>query len=459
VADGINRREFLGVATAAAAGAGLAGCAGTAAPAAQDVQTGPADTALTPPRAKGQQSMRNAPFRTGGRARIAIVGTGLRGRSVLAELLTIEGAEITAIADLRKANADLALQDIAAAGRPTPAVYAGGERDFERLVQRDDIDLVYTATPWEWHVPVCLAALAAGKHAATECPAGITLEDLWALVDASERNQRHCLQLENCNYGYTEMLLNRLVHAGVLGEVLHCEAAYLHDLREILFETRDEGLWRRDWHTRMDANLYPTHGLGPVARYLDIHRGDRFDYLVSMSSPEAGLSAWRDAKLAADDPRRAERYLAGDVNTSLIKTARGRSILLQHDVSNPRPYSRLNGVQGTKGVFQDYPPRIYVEGQPGKEVFGPLDPWQAQYEDPLWRTLGERAVEQGGHGGMDFVMCWRLVQCLREGLVPDFDVYDAAAWSAPLPLSRLSVAQGSAPVKFPDFTRGDWQAA
>ena len=459
MADGIKRREFLGVATAAAAGAGLAGCAGTAAPAAQDVQTGPADTALTPPRAKGQQSMRNAPFRTGGRARIAIVGTGLRGRSVLAELLTIEGAEITAIADLRKANADLALQDIAAAGRPTPAVYAGGERDFERLVRRDDIDLVYTATPWEWHVPVCLAALAAGKHAATECPAGITLEDLWALVDASERNQRHCLQLENCNYGYNEMLVNRLVHAGVLGEVLHCEAAYLHDLREILFETRDEGLWRREWHTRMDANLYPTHGLGPVARYLDIHRGDRFDYLVSMSSPEAGLSAWRDAKLATDDPRRAERYLAGDVNNSLIKTARGRSILLQHDVSNPRPYSRLNGVQGTKGVFQDYPPRIYVEGQPGKEVFGPLDPWQAQYEDPLWRTLGERAVEQGGHGGMDFVMCWRLVQCLREGLVPDFDVYDAAAWSAPLPLSRLSVAQGSAPVKFPDFTRGAWQAA
>lgn len=410
-----------------------------------------------PPRQAGQRSMREVPFRTGGKARIAIVGTGLRGRSVLAELLTIEGAEITAIADLRKENAQLALNDIAAAGKPAPAVYAGSERDFETLVLRDDIDLVYTATPWEWHVPVCLAALAAGKHAATECPAGATLGDLWELVDASERSQRHCLQLENCNYGQTEMLVNRLVHAGVLGELLHCEAAYLHDLREILFETRDEGLWRRAWHTRMDANLYPTHGLGPVARYLDIHRGDRFDYLVSMSSPEAGLSAWRDEKLAKDDPRRAERYLTGDVNTSLIKTARGRSILLQHDVSNPRPYSRLNGVQGTKGIFQDYPPRIYVDGQPGKEAFGPIDPWLAQYEDPLWKSLGERAREQGGHGGMDFVMCWRLVQCLREGLVPDFDVYDAAAWSAPMPLSRMSVAQGSAPVKFPDFTRGTWQ--
>lgn len=262
MADGIKRREFLGVATAAAAGAGLAGCAGTAAPAAQDVQTGPADTALTPPRAKGQQSMRNAPFRTGGRARIAIVGTGLRGRSVLAELLTIEGAEITAIADLRNANADLALQDIAAAGRPTPAVYAGGERDFERLVERDDIDLVYTATPWEWHVPVCLAALAAGKHAATECPAGITLEDLWALVDASERNQRHCLQLENCNYGYNEMLVNRLVHAGVLGEVLHCEAAYLHDLQHRHAHPRHQSGARARRGEQLGLVVLPAHGHG-----------------------------------------------------------------------------------------------------------------------------------------------------------------------------------------------------
>ncbi len=453
--DAIKRREFLAAATAAAAGAGLAGCAQT--PLAGPTPASTQATDAAPPRAPGQRSMRGLTFDTRGRARIAIVGTGLRGRAVLAELLTIEGAEITAIADLRPANAALALEDIKAAKRPAPAVYTGGERDFERLVQRDDIDLVYTATPWEWHVPVCLAALNAGKHAATECPAGATLEDLWALVDAAERNRRHCLQLENCNYGYTEMLVNRLVHAGVLGELLHCEAAYLHDLREILFETRDEGLWRRGWHTRMDANLYPTHGLGPVARYLDIHRGDRFDYLVSMSSPEAGLSAWRDTKLAANDPRRAERYLAGDVNTSLIKTARGRSITLQHGVSSPRPYSRLNGVQGSKGIFQDYPPRIYVEGQPGEETFGPLDPWQATHEDPLWRELGERAREQGGHGGMDFVMCWRLVQCLREGLTPDFDVYDAAAWSAPLPLSRISVAGGSAPVKFPDFTRGEWQ--
>lgn len=453
MSDQVNRREFLAASAALAAGMAVP------VPAiAEDLALARAPE-VPPPRPLGAASMRGVPFARRDVARIAIVGTGLRGRSVLSELLAIDGVRVTAIADLRPENAARAATMITDAGQPAPATYAGTERGFEALVQRDDVDLVYTATPWEWHVPVCLAALGAGKHAATECPAGMTLKDLWALVDASERAQRHCLQLENCNYGYNEMLVNRLVHAGVLGEVLHCEAAYLHDLREILFEGRDEGLWRRAWHTRLDANLYPTHGLGPVAWYLDIHRGDRFDYLVSMSTPEAGLTRHRAETVATDDPRWAERYRTGDLNSSLLRTAKGKTILLQHDVSNPRPYSRLNGVQGTKGVFSDYPARIYVDGQAGGERFGTLDPWKARYEDPLWTNVGELARKKGGHGGMDFVMCWRLVQCLREGLAPDFDVYDAAAWSAPVALTQMSVAKGSAPVKFPDFTRGAWGKA
>jgi len=336
----VNRREFLAAGAAAVTGLALPG-AGVA----EDLALARAPE-TAPARAAGAASMRGVPFEKRETVRIAIVGTGLRGRSVLSELLAIDGVQVTAIADLRPEHAAKAAKMITDAGQPAPARFDGGERGFEQLVQRDDVDLVYTATPWEWHVPVCLAALGAGKHAATECPAGITLRDLWALVDASERNRRHCLQLENCNYGYTEMLVNRLVHAGVLGEVLHCEAAYLHDLRDILFEARDEGLWRRAWHTRLDANLYPTHGLGPVAWYLDIHRGDRFDYLVSMSSPEAGLTRHRAEHVAKDDGRWAERYVTGDMNSSLIKTAKGKTILLQHDVANPRPYSRLNGVQG-----------------------------------------------------------------------------------------------------------------
>ena len=389
--------------------------------------------------------------------RFAIVGTGLRGRSILSELLAIEGVQIVAVADIAPEKAARAVKMCTDAGKPAPATYTNGPRDFERLVQRDDIDFVYTATPWEYHTPVMLAAMRAGKHCGTECPTGITLQDLWALVDESERTRRHCLQLENCNYGYNEMLVNRLVHDGVLGEIQHGAAAYIHDLRTILFENRDEGLWRRDWHTKINGNLYPTHGLGPVAWYMDIHKGDAFDYLVSMSTEERGLSRHREATVPdRSDPKWRETYVTGDLNTSLIRTKRGRTILLSHDVSSPRPYTRFNHVSGTRGTFEDYPPRIYVEGRGQSHRWATIDEYKRSHEHPLWTNIGELARNKGGHGGMDFVMMWRLVQCLREGLAPDFDVYDAAAWSAPLPLSQMSVAQGSQPMKFPDFTRGEW---
>jgi predicted dehydrogenase len=436
----MDRRELLKGALAIGA---------AAAPREHAEHTEPAANAAT---------MRGVPFERHETVRLAIVGTGLRGRSILSEVLAIDGVRVTAIADIAPEKAARAVKMITDAGAPEPAVYTTGERGFEQLVQRDDVDFVYTATPWHWHTPVMLAALRAGKHCATECPTGITLKDLWDLVDASERNRRHCLQLENCNYGYNEMLVNRLVHDGVLGEIQHGAAAYIHDLRVILNETRDEGLWRRDWHTRINGNLYPTHGLGPVAWYMDIHAGDRFDYLVSMSTPERGLTLHREATVTdRNDPKWRERYVAGDLNTSLIRTVNGRTIRLEHDVVSPRPYSRLNHVAGTTGAFEDYPPRIYVEGRGQSHRWGPIDEYKASHEHPLWTNIGEMARRKGGHGGMDFVMMWRLVQCLREGIAPDMDVYDAAAWSAPLPLSQMSVARGSQPMRFPDFTRGNWR--
>jgi predicted dehydrogenase len=349
-----------------------------------------------------------------------------------------------------------AVDQVKKAGHTHEVATYTGERAFEQLVQRDDIDLVYTATPWEWHVPVCLAAMNAGKHAATEVPAAYTVEDCWRLVDASERTRRHCIMMENVNYGYNELLVLNMVRAGVFGELKHGGAAYNHDLREILFENRDEGLWRRRHHTLRNSNLYPTHGLGPVAFYLDIHRGDRFDYLVSMSTPEQGLTRWRADHPDREMPKDRERYLTGDLNISLVKTANGRTIRLEHDVSSPRPYSRINSIQGTRGIFEDYPPRIYLDGMTPSHRWQEIDRFKAEHEHPLWRTLGEQA-RSGGHGGMDFVMAWRLIQCFREGLPPDMDVYDAAAWSVPGPLSEASVKAGSAPVKFPDFTRGRWR--
>ena len=453
----LSRRDLLR--SAALAGAAMVGAVPLS-PAIAEHVTATASPDLAPLAPPARQSMHGVPFDRHASVRIGIVGTGLRGRSVLGELLAIDGVQIVALCDVAPEKLARASKMVSDAGQAAPALLGNGDHAFEQLVSRDDVDFVYTATPWEWHVPVLLAALAAGKHCGSECPIATTLRDLWALVDASERSRRHCLHLENCNYGETEMLVNRMVHAGIFGEVLHVEAAYLHDLRQILFENRDEGLWRRNWHTRANANLYPTHGLGPVSAYLDIHAGDRFDYLVSAGSPERGLELYREATVPDHaDPKWAEKYVTGDHNTAIIRTVKGRTVMLQHDVSNPRPYTRHNRVQGTKGAFEDYPPRVYVEGQAGGERWAAIDQWKQEYTHPLWASVGELARRNGGHGGMDFVMAYRLVQCLREGLAPDSDVYDAAAWSAPFPLSEMSVAKGSAPMKFPDFTRGGWTRA
>lgn len=409
------------------------------------------------PRRSNSRSVMGMKFDRVDTVRLAVIGCGARGSSMLREFLAVDGVQITAVCDIVKEKVEKARATVEKAGQKSPATFSKGERDFENLVRRSDIDFVYIATPWNWHVPMAVAAMNNGKHAGVEVPAAETIAECWQLVDTSEKTRRHCVIMENCCYGYNEMLVLNMVRAGRFGELLHAEAGYLHDLRRILFENASEGLWRRFPHLTRDGNLYPTHGLGPVAQYMDIHRGDRFEYLVSMSSPQFGLEKWRAEHEPRDSPKWKEKYKCGDVNTSLIKTARGRTIMLQHNVSNPRPYDRLNSIQGTQGIFQDYPARIYLEGQEGDERFTPIDKYKEQYEDALWKNIGELARKRGGHGGMDFIMCYRLVQCMREGLAPDMDVYDAAAWSVPTPLSEASVAQGSAPVKFPDFTRGGWR--
>lgn len=392
-----------------------------------------------------------------GVVRFGMVGMGGRGSSVLGNLLAIPNVRVTAICDLAKEKLLRAQDRIVKAGQPAPALYSDGDHDFENLVRRDDVDFVYVARSWDWHVPIGLAAMMAGKHAGLEVPSATTIDDCRKMVDTSEKTRRHCMIMENCCYGANELLILNMVRSGVFGELLHGEAAYLHDLRGELFSNRGEGLWRRFAHLKRNGNLYPTHGLGPVANYMEINRGDRFDYIVSMSSPQKGLEAYRSAHVPQDDSKWKEQYQCGDVNTSLIKTVNGLTIMLQHDVSDPSPYSRLNMIQGTKGLFYDYPARIYIEGQEDGVRFADISKYKEQYEHPLWKKEGEAARSLGGHGGMDYLMLWRLVQCIREGLPPDMDVYDAAAWSAPGPLSDASVAQGSAPIKTPDFTRGRWQ--
>ena len=386
--------------------------------------------------------------------RIGMIGVGGRGTSLLKNLLAAD-ARILAICDVVREKAEFAQSLVVKAGQKSPELYTKGDHDYESLAARDDLDLVIIATPWDWHVQMAVAAMTHGKHAAVEVPAATSLEDCWKLVDTSERTRRHCMMLENCCYGYNETLILRMVHEGLFGDLLYGEGAYLHDLREELFSDKGEGLWRRTVHTQRNGNLYPTHGLGPVANYMGIQRGDRFDYLVSMSTPQRGLDEYRKAHVPRSDPRWSERYITGDLNTSLIKTANGLTITLKNETVNPHPYSRVNVIAGTKGVFADYPPRIYFDGQPGGEAWAGIDAWK-QHQHPLWKREGEIAQKLGGHGGMDYLMLYRLLQCMREGLAPDMDVYDAATWSAPGPLSVLSVAQGSTRMKFPDFTRGKW---
>jgi hypothetical protein len=436
------RRRVLEAAGAAVAGLGL-----------KTLGLVPTVQAAGAPAAQGA-SVIGMKFEPRAVVRVALVGCGGRGQSLLSDLLGIEKLEIKAICDVVPDRIAEAGALIAKKEKPAPAAFAKGDHDFENLCRRDDLDVVYIATPWSWHVPMALAAMNAGKHAFVEVPAATTLEDCWKLVDTSERTRRHCVMLENCCYGYNELLVLNLTRAGILGELTHAEAAYLHDLRKLLFEDKGEGLWRRAEHFARNGNIYPTHGLGPVANYFDINRGDRFERLVSMSSRERSLSAYREENVPKSSAKQAETYRCGDMNTSLLQTAKGRTVMLQHDVTTPRPYSRLNHVSGTKGAFCDYPPRVFQDG-PGKEEWGTLDPWKEKFEHRLWTRLAKLAQESG-HGGMDYVMSWRLLQCVREGLVPDMDVYDAAAWSAPGPLSEQSVAGGSAPVEFPDFTRGRW---
>ena len=388
--------------------------------------------------------------------RIGFVGIGGQGSGHVSNLLQIPGCRITAVCDIRSERTDWASAKITAAGHPAPTPYTRGPRDFERLCENEQLDLVFNAAPWEWHAPIMLAAMKNGKHTATEVPAVMTLDDCWAIVEAAEKHQRHCVMMENCNYDRMEMMVFNMVRQGVFGEILHAGGGYLHDLRAIKFADEGEGLWRRAWATKLDGNLYPTHGLGPVANCLDINRGDRFDYLVSMSGPSRGLQAWAAEHEPPDSPKRNERYVLGDVNVSLIKTARGRTIYVEHCTNLPRPYSRIHLVQGSKGLFQGYPNRVYIEGR------GRADQWQeasavlAEFDHPLWKELAEKA-KGAGHGGMDFIEDYRLIKCLREGTPTDMDVYDAAALSAVVELSVRSVKRRAASLDVPDFTRGRWK--
>ncbi len=371
------------------------------------------------------------------KVRVGLVGIGNRGTLLLSLLLDLEGVEVKAVCDIIAQRVAKAQDMVTAAKQPKPTGYSRGETDFKRLCETEELDLVVNATrPWKWHVPISVAAMTTGKHAATEVPAAETIEGCWELVETAEKSQKYCVMLENCCYFREAMLVHNILRKGLFGELRHCEAGYQHYGRRArpaaARNPREGKVWT--------ANSYPTHPIGPVAQWMDINRGNRFDYLVSMSA----------------DGTRGNR--SADINTSLIRTVNGQTITLYFDTKLPRPYDLIYRVQGTGGICMASADKIYIEGRsPNPEAWESMEAYYEEFEHPLWKALGEQALKRGGHGGGDWLEMHRLIKALRTGTPPDMDVYDAAAWSCITELSERSVADRSRPMDFPDFTRGRWK--
>ncbi len=392
------------------------------------------------------------------KVRIGFVGVGGRGRGDLRNLLKCEGVEVRAICDIVESKVVQAQKMVTEAGQPQPQAYSRSDADYKRLCDRGDLDLVFTATPWEWHTPVCVEAMKKGKHAASEVPIAVTLDECWQLVETSEQTGRYCVQMENCNYDRIELMVLNMVRQNLLGDLVHARCGYLHDLRAGKFSERNgRTLWRLQHTLRRNGDLYPTHGLGPVAQCLNINRGNQFDHMVAMSSKSQSLREYAVAEFGPDSPQAELDIALGDVVTSIIRTRAGQTVLVTHDTDTPRPYSRDHLIQGTKGLVRKYPePLVYLDGKSPKHQWEDLIATYAeQFEHPLWSALEEKA-KGSGHGGMDFIQAYRLVYCLRNGLPFDSDVYDGAALCAVSELSEHSIAANSRTMDFPDFTRGKW---
>ena len=449
-----NRRNFLRTAAAGIAAASLADFSSFA--------SNPNSIQLPAPERKGKSVMGLAcePLKT---VRIGLIGLGMRGMDTLGRLLYVDGVEIAALCDVIPERVLQGKKLVTDAGRKEPLGFSKGEYDWMNLCGMKDVDLVYSCTPWLLHTPVSVYAMKQGKHAATEVPAATSLEECWELVNTAEETQRHCMMLENCCYDFFELNTLNMARQGVFGEIMHCEGAYIHDLRWLKFDKEKgyAGMWRLKFSRNHNGNPYPTHGLGPVAQIMCINRGDRMEYLNSMSTNQVGMSLYAKEKLGPGSPEALQSYALGDMNTTLVRTFNGKTIMIQHNTTSPRPYSRIHLISGTKGMARKWPvEQIALEPKAHEwlkdEEFQKL---MKDYEHPLTTKIGEKAKQVGGHGGMDFIMDSRLSYCLRKGLPLDEDVYDAATWSSVVELSNISVNNRGNSVEVPDFTRGAWQDA
>lgn len=385
--------------------------------------------------------------------RVGFIGLGMRGPGAVYRFTHIPGVKIVALCDVEQDRVSSAQDTLKKAGLPEAAEYSGSTEAYKALCERDDIDLVYVATDWIHHAPIGVYAMEHGKHVAIEVPAAMTLEEIWQLVDTAERTRKHCMQLENCVYDFFELTTLNMAQNGVFGELLHVEGSYIHNLADYWGDYWNN--WRLDYNRKHRGDVYPTHGFGPACQLLDIHRGDRLKTLVAMDTKSVNGAA-QVAKMTGEQ---CDDFKNADHTLTMIGTENGKTILIEHNVMTPRPYSRMYQVTGTEGFANKYPVKQYCIGEinPHRAVSEEdMNRLMNEYKHPIHLEIESKAKEVGGHGGMDFIMDYRLVYCLRNGLPLDMDVYDLAEWCGMIELSRISLENGSMPVAVPDFTRGGW---
>jgi predicted dehydrogenase len=456
-----NRRKFFQIAGAAGAGILSGGFASCSRPSATSEELPLAAIREAAGKSHPQQ------FNMCGYAapkletvRIGFIGLGNRGTGAVSRMSNIEGVEIVALCDKDPECIERAQGILKRRGLPEAKGYTGSEDAWKALCESPDIDLVYICTPWSLHAPMCVYAMESGKHAASEVPAAVTVDEAWQLVETSERTKKHCMMLENCCYDFFELLTLNMARQGFFGEIVHVEGAYIHDLLTNNFgKDSYSDMWRLRENQQRNGNLYPTHGLGPVCQVLNVNRGDKMVYLTSMSTNDFQMGKMAAEKAGEDGfyEQFATGSYRGNMNTTTIRTHKGKTIMIQHDVTSPRPYSRIHLVSGTEGIARKYPlPGRIAKGH---EWFDEdeLKVLEEQYTPEIVKLVGDMARRVGGHGGMDFIMDWRLIDCLRNGIPLDQDVYDAALWSVIAPLSEWSVANRSDSIDVPDFTNGKWQ--
>ena len=408
------------------------------------------------------------------RVKMGFIGTGMRGQWMLWLACKYPEVDIPAICDIDDGMIDSALKILKDAGKPEPRVYKRGDEDFRNMVANEDLDGLYIATPWEWHHPMAIAAMKNGINVGTEVPAALTVRDCWDLVNTSEKTGMNCMIMENVCYRRDVMAVLNMVRQDLFGELLHCQGGYQHDLRHVKFndgknpygggvEFGEKGYSEAKWRTQhsVDRNgdLYPTHGLGPVSTMLDINRGNRMVHLTSTATQGRGLHKYIVDNGDPNHPNSDVEFKCGDIVTTVIKCAKGQTIVLSHDTNNPRPYSLNFRVQGTRGIWMVDNNSIYIEGiSPEPHRWESDEDYLEKYDHPLWKRFSDakNTISHTGHGGMDFFILRAFIESLK-GAQPVIDVYDAVSMSVISPLSEKSIRLGSTAVKIPDFTRRKWK--